>query len=173
MKQIKIFIIVLLAIVTLSSLGVSHAKAQSSGNIGCQPQFSFFGLVPWYAYFPAEDFKSVPVYNSSTGKTENVCGFHKSFLTTTNNGNTTTGINGSSLDTFWLIALAVLEDLLRIAGFLAVGVVIYGGIRYMTSAGDPSTAKAAQQTILNAVIGMAIAIIAATTVSFLGNKLGG
>lgn len=70
-----------------------------------------------------------------------------------------------------LVALAVVDILLRIAGLLAVGFVIYGGIKYMTSNGDLSATKSAQETIIGAVIGLVIAIIAAGLVGFIGRTL--
>ncbi|MGH7238043.1 MAG: hypothetical protein ACREGF_05915, partial [Candidatus Saccharimonadales bacterium] len=76
------------------------------------------------------------------------------------------------LGAVWLIALAVLEDLLRIAGFAAVIMVIVGGIRYTTSNGDPQNTQAAKGTIINALIGLTIAIIASASVAFIAGKIG-
>ncbi len=65
------------------------------------------------------------------------------------------------------------EDLLRIAGIVTAFFIIYGGVRYVTSQGEPENTKAARSTIINALIGAAIAMIAAVLVSFIGSKLGG
>ncbi len=73
---------------------------------------------------------------------------------------------------FILIALAILDDLIRVAALVAVGFVIYGGIQYVTSQGSPDMTKKAQQTIINALIGVVLAIFAASIVAFIGNKLG-
>lgn len=70
------------------------------------------------------------------------------------------------------VSIAVVEILLRIASLVAVGYVVYGGFRYITSQGDPENAKSARQTIINAIIGLVIAIASASIVSFLGNRLG-
>lgn len=70
------------------------------------------------------------------------------------------------------VAIALVEILLRVASLVAVGYVIYGGFRYITSQGEPENAKSARQTIINAVIGLVIAIASASIVSFLGNRLG-
>lgn len=77
------------------------------------------------------------------------------------------------LDKLLLIALAVVDMLLRISVLVAIGFVVYGGIRYITSQGEPENTKAARGTIINALIGMAIAIIATVVVSFIGHQLGG
>ena len=105
----------------------------------------FFGLVPWYKYLPTDP--------------------------------TSCRINldlaGGGLPKLWLIGVAVLEDLLRIAGIVAVFFVIYGGIKYLNSWGAPENTKAARDTILNALIGLGIAVIGAAAVGFIGGKLGG
>lgn len=70
------------------------------------------------------------------------------------------------------VGLAAVEILLRLAALFAVGFVIYGGFRYITSQGDPEGAKSARQTIINALVGLVIAIAAASIVAFIGNRLG-
>lgn len=69
------------------------------------------------------------------------------------------------------IALAVIDILLRVVGLVTVGYVIYGGFRYMTSQGEPDATKKAQGTVINALIGMAIAIFATAMVNFIGSRL--
>jgi uncharacterized membrane protein len=70
-----------------------------------------------------------------------------------------------------LVGLGVIDILIRIAALVAVAFVLYGGIKYITSQGSPDATKSAQNTILNALIGLAIAIVAAAVVAFLGNYL--
>jgi hypothetical protein len=53
-----------------------------------------------------------------------------------------------------------------------VAFIIYGAIQYTASQGNPDSMSRAQNTILNALIGLAVAIVAVAFVSFLGNKLG-
>lgn len=69
------------------------------------------------------------------------------------------------------IGLAIIEILLRVSGMVAVGFIIYGGFRYLTSQGEPEAYKMAQKTIINALIGLVIAILAVTIVSFIGGSL--
>jgi hypothetical protein len=71
-----------------------------------------------------------------------------------------------------LVALAIVDILLRIAALVAVGFVIVGGIKYVTSQGDPQSAANARETIIGALAGLAIATIAAALVSFIGTRLG-
>lgn len=71
----------------------------------------------------------------------------------------------------WKIALAAVAILLRIAGLVAVGYTIFGGFKYVLSRGNPSEAAKARQTIIDAMIGIAIASIATVLVAFLGRTL--
>lgn len=57
--------------------------------------------------------------------------------------------------------------LLFVLGAIAVIVIIIGGIRYATSNGDSSQTKAAKDTILYAVVGLVVAIIAYAIVQFI------
>lgn len=121
----------------------------AAGSGACADK-TFFGLVPWHHYLPV-------TYNSVLG----TCEVAFSPLG-----------NGKSSDIL-LVVLAVVDDLLRVAGVLAVGYVIYAGIKYITSQGSPDETAKAQSTLINALIGLAIALIAIALVSFIGNKLAG
>lgn len=72
----------------------------------------------------------------------------------------------------WTIALNLIEILLRLAGFAAVAFIIYGGYKYMISAGSPDGMVAARKTILNAVIGLAISIAAVAIVRTISIGIG-
>ena len=112
----------------------------------CNTSQTFFGLPVWYKY--------IKVTTNSDGS----CNFSKfSFWPT---------------DNLLLIVLAVLDMLLILGGMVAVVFVIYGGIQYILSQGNPDNTKKARGTIINAIIGLVIIIIAATLVTFIGNTLG-
>lgn len=53
------------------------------------------------------------------------------------------------------------------AGIVAVLAIIIGGIRYVTSNGDASGVKSAKDTVLYAVIGLIVVIMAAAITSFI------
>jgi hypothetical protein len=116
---------------------------------------TFLGLVPWYQYLTLgqDAAKNCVITNFNAG------------------GGVQDGVFGSQ-SPFLLIGLAILDDLIRVAALVAVGYVIAGGITYMTSQGSPDMTRKAQSTIINALIGLATALIAAALVSFIGNKLG-
>lgn len=72
-----------------------------------------------------------------------------------------------------LVLLAVIDDLLRIAGIVAVAFVIVGAIGLITSQGNPEDASKAQSTVINALIGLVVSIVAVAFVAFIGKQLGG
>ncbi|HUS25865.1 MAG TPA: pilin [Nevskiaceae bacterium] len=76
----------------------------------------------------------------------------------------------SGLSDLWLILAAIIEDLLRLVALFAVALVIWGGIQFISSQGDPGATTKARQTILNAIIGLVIAILAATVVAFIAGR---
>ena len=76
-----------------------------------------------------------------------------------------------SLDQVWLIALAVFESMLFIAGIVAVIFVIWGGVKYVTSQGRPEATSSALKTIINAIAGTVIAVSSTVLVRFLINLL--
>ena len=61
--------------------------------------------------------------------------------------------------------------MLFIVGILAVIMLIWGGIKYATSAGDSNKVTAAKNTILYAVIGLAVAVLAFAIVNFVVSHL--
>jgi len=69
------------------------------------------------------------------------------------------------------IGLAIVEILLRIVAILSLGFTIFGGFKYITSQGEPDATKKAKGTVVNASIGLVIAIFAASIVGFVGNIL--
>ena len=71
-----------------------------------------------------------------------------------------------------LVGLAVLDDMLKAVGLVAAGALIWGGIQYTTSQGEPDGIKRAQETVINALIGVVLALVAIPIVAFLGAKLG-
>lgn len=76
----------------------------------------------------------------------------------------------ASINDVWLVVAALIEILLRVAALLAVGFVIYGSVSYMTSQGEPDKTTKARHTIISAVVGLAIAIIAGVTVGFIAGR---
>lgn len=61
----------------------------------------------------------------------------------------------------------VINIILFIVGIIAVIMIIVGGIRYVLSGGDASGVQGAKNTILYAVIGLVVALLAFAIVNFL------
>lgn len=74
-------------------------------------------------------------------------------------------------DDILLVILAIIDILIRIAGLVALAFILVGGIKYITSQGSPEGTKNAKDTIFNAILGLLIAIIAASVVAFIGRTL--
>jgi len=72
--------------------------------------------------------------------------------------------NGSIFNT-------IVNILLFIIGAISVIMLIYGGIRYTISAGDSGSVTAAKNTILYAIVGLVIAILAFAIVNFVLGSL--
>lgn len=64
------------------------------------------------------------------------------------------------------IVTVVINILLFIIGIISVVMIIIGGIMYATSAGDPSKAGKAKNTILYAIIGLVVAFLAYAIVNW-------
>ncbi|MDQ5972009.1 MAG: hypothetical protein QG553_168 [Patescibacteria group bacterium] len=109
---------------------------------------TFFGLPVWYKYLNMETVNKDGV---------SVCKVNIDFAQ-----------NPSDV---WAIMLGIIDILLRVGGIAAVIYVIYGGFLYMTSQGEPDRTKQAKETIIGAIIGLVIVMMATQIVSFIGNRL--
>lgn len=121
------------------------AKSARQCNVG-----GFFGIPTWYKYIDNFDSKCNPVIDIR-------------------NGSNGARFNG---EVVLQIALAIVDILLRIGALVAVGFVMYGGFLYLTSQGEPDGTKRGRQAIMNALIGLVIAIMASAIVAFIGARLG-
>ena len=65
----------------------------------------------------------------------------------------------------------IVNVLLFIIGAVAVIMLIYGGFRYTTSAGDSSAVTSAKNTILYAIVGIVVAVLAYAIVNFVITSL--
>lgn len=121
------------------------AKTAAQCNVG-----GFFGIPTWYKYIKDFDENCNPDVDFTKG--ENGAKF-----------------NGT---VFIQIALAIVDILIRIGSLIAVGFVLYGGFIYLTSQGEPDGTKRGRTAIVNALVGLVIAIFASAIVAFIGGRLG-
>jgi hypothetical protein len=166
------YTVVLMIATALCYMGLSVVSTPTAHAAGpdirkCTKR-GFFGLAPWYKYLGSElyaksvekngitiitkcDVKCFNIFD--TGSKKNDCGQTKSDIP--------------------LVLLAVIDDLLRIAAITAVGFVVYGAFQFIGSQGDSEATVRARTTIINALIGLALAMTAVSIVTFIGNRLGG
>lgn len=76
-----------------------------------------------------------------------------------------------SLGDVWLIVAAIIEILLRIAALVAVAFIIFGAVSYMTSSGDPEKTSRARGALTDALVGLAIAVLASAVVGFVAGHV--
>ncbi len=74
--------------------------------------------------------------------------------------------DGTSPTDFAKLMHNVINTILIVLGMIAVIMIVIGGIRYTTSNGDSSQVQAAKNTVLYAVVGLVIAIMAYAIVNF-------
>ena len=73
----------------------------------------------------------------------------------------------------WTIALNITSMILGIVGYLAIALVMWGGIQYITAQGDVSKTARGKKTVTNSIIGLIIvmsASIVSSTVSGIISK---
>ena len=150
-----LFLYSALQFLTPGGLAANATPSGKGRTIAAQCSKPFLGLQPWFAYLPDEAFDK-----SSGSYTCNINNFSLF-------GDSGTGTGSHLLP----VALVIADDLLRLAGLVAVVFVMVGGVQYVTSEGEPDRTKRAKDSIINALIGLAIAIVAAAVVSYIGRSL--
>ena len=119
----------------LMPMSVSADEGGGGGSSGSScGSVTFFGLDPWYSALTCNASGEIDQSN-----------FQGSTLTTS---------------TIPKIIGVVVKDALFLAGFVAVGFVMYGGFLMVTSSGNPTAVVKAKKTISNALIGLVISILA-------------
>ncbi len=81
------------------------------------------------------------------------------------------GDNGEIVDFsfpahLWLVAIAFLEILIKLAAYIAALFIIYGGVSMIISQGNPEKIGNAKGTIEQAVVGLGIAVLSVAILKF-------
>lgn len=84
---------------------------------------------------------------------------------------TTAGAAGISTASSLEIAIAITKTLLTLFGTIFLLLIIYGGYSWLISSASPDKVAKAKKIITNAVIGLAIVILAYSIASFIANAL--
>ena len=77
----------------------------------------------------------------------------------------------TKLEDLWLIAIPVLESAIKFAAYAAIGFMIWAGIRFIKSQGNPGEIAGARDTIRDAMIGLIICISSVAIVQFIASRL--
>ena len=64
------------------------------------------------------------------------------------------------------VVVNILNAIIAVSGLIAVIFIVVGGVQYMTSAGDAAKTKKAKDTILYALIGLIVCVLAFAIVNF-------
>ena len=80
------------------------------------------------------------------------------------------GVVFESLADIWIVAGNLINIMLYIAGIVSVLFLIWGGIKYITSQGDSGSIETAKKTIMYALGGLVLAILASTLVGFIAGQ---
>ena len=97
---------------------------------------------------------------------------------TTANEQAQNGVNsinpeGTSTKSLPEMIKIILTVVFTVIGMVAVVMIILGGVNYATSLGDPAKATKAKNTIMYAVIGLVITLLAIAIVNFVLSSLQG
>lgn len=65
-----------------------------------------------------------------------------------------------------MVVTNIIKGFIGVVGMVCLIMIVYGGAKYMTSAGNPDKIKSAKNTILYAVIGVVIAVLSFAIVNF-------
>ncbi len=76
------------------------------------------------------------------------------------------GVQGKSLSEIPQLIANIINILMFFVGALSVIFIIIGGIKYATSAGNPQGLASAKRTLMYAIGGLVLAVLAFTIVSF-------
>ena len=74
----------------------------------------------------------------------------------------------ATLDCLPVVFQNVINAALTFAGIVAVFMIVYAGIRYITSRGDPKAVEGARNTLTWAIIGLVVVLVSFTIINLIG-----
>lgn len=80
-------------------------------------------------------------------------------------------ISEFKLNDVWIIVMNGVEILIQVVAYVASGFVLWGGFKYIKSEGDPGKISEAKEAILQAVIGLVIALASVAIVEFIQARI--
>ncbi len=142
-KKIMLSVTLFLLVVSAGSLLTPMHVSAAEGKY-CQSSYGgFFGLPTWYKYLN---------HISSADDCD-------------------VKFNFTEPADYVKVGLAIFEIVMRVAGLAALGFVMYGSFQLLTSQGEPDKYAGARTTLINALIGLAIALSAVAVVNLIGARV--
>lgn len=92
----------------------------------------------------------------------NICSGNENSVYCKNRGSGETQVNG--------IIKTIVEVLLTAVGAISIIMIVIGGIMFALSSGDAQKAAKARNTVLYAVVGLAVSLFASAIVNFVFNR---
>lgn len=132
-----------------AGLALSQSTTAQAGQ--CSGGAAIVAIPPWYDNLCGSDGKTLqsPKEFANTG------------------GEDKTGI-GKYLT---IIAMNIVTILLYVTGYVSLAFIIWGGFKYIISGDSSNGTSAAKTTILNAIIGLIISIMAIAIVKFIAGAI--
>ena len=87
-------------------------------------------------------------------------------------GSSSVCASASPKDDLGAIIKQITNVMFFIIGAIAVVMIIYSGIRYTTSAGNPAGVTAAKNSLIYSIVGLVVAILAYAIVNFVVTRIG-
>ena len=70
----------------------------------------------------------------------------------------------------FLVLLALVEIMIRLSAWVAVGFIVYAGFKFMIAQGQPDRIAEARAIIQNAIIGLVISVLSVAIISFASTR---
>lgn len=112
-----------------------------------------FQVLPAYA-------EDCPPDNTNPTAIEDICNPSKFYVDLGHGSNSFPGLLGF-----------IIDNLLKVAGLVAVGFIILGGFQYITSRGSEEQAETGKKTLTNAIIGLVLIVLSYIIVAVVVNAL--
>ena len=77
------------------------------------------------------------------------------------------------LNDIWVIALNAAQWIIVTVGYVALAMIIWGGFQYIIAQGEPSKIESAKSSLMNAIIGLVIALSAVIIIQTVQRAING
>jgi TRAP-type C4-dicarboxylate transport system permease small subunit len=113
----------------------------------------------------------VAVYAQTTNSTQApLCSGTELDASAIDGGGTPCATNGATSDKLTALIKLVINIISVVVGVVAVIMIVFGGLKYITSGGESSNVSSAKNTILYAIIGLVVVALAQFIVRFVLDK---